>query len=1362
MDLNDPQLQAIIAAAASAAVSQYVRDNPAQPGPPGERGPPGTDGLDGGSAGQPRWNPSDVGFFNPMYEDKSAASGAPSMEHTPKETYFRDVHLFLEHARDVASLKGDELVRTNLWTCLKGPALEWWLAELSENDKRLAKLGNKLDEWERMLIDRFKSPTNVAIDSLLKEKYTLRDAANRREPREYAQRILRASKDAKFTDVRNQLDVIYNGLDSELRRDIRRPKDGTTLQDFLSDLDDFKHDWWTYASRHGGGKNTGTGIGSGISSSGSATQANRQPRFDNRGNYAQSQFRQQGFGFGQQPYYGGRPFQPYYSQQQSFPRQFNGSNAYSNQNQQPGQYAQQSNPPRQGLPAPRQPLQITESSSGSTNRSSNQQNPRSGSNFGKQGNRGGGFFSSQRQQGTAYQAESNNESEAGESESPSQNENEVPEENREPDNYYADEELDYYQPRPEDESAGYFAGTDPGVKSRNPAGHQCRHCLTMFSSKNELHKHLGNSGKGRRANASSCPGHPSKEPEAYSQEPEAYPTHPFPEAKVIKSSVDSVSEVGTGQAFRQYHYAMAAIKLKLENDADNGCLDTGCSVSLMDRSWLVKANPELSVKTMASPITVRGLGSNRHQTSEYVVTPLLFPGNDNITAMTSPREIHIVDDLKANLLIGMDIMVPEKIDILASQAKADIGSCQTSVPIEVRTRGGRAVTHPVHVRKSIIIPPRSEAQIPVHHVTLPDRDFFFEPEQSQLSLYAHLVNASMTAVLAKNDSDQAVKVPRNLRLGTVQEADFDNCYHVTSGQEDVAELATRRPKKAHQESWIKRVFNKFVTGSAIAMLATGSAMTAAPAASMTSASIPEIAVTPAGTDTVLPNGVTIHGNSSAIQEVANEFPTLWEEGSFAKIPEPEWMRIPLKSDWEQYVPKTARVYPLGRDAREIVDKTFDKLHKQGRLSWTKESTPFSYPVFVVWKTMPDGTRKGRAVVDIRGLNAITRADVYPLPLQTDLISSVKDCRYISVIDCASFFYQWRVHWKDRHKLTVVSHRGQETFNVAVMGYKNSPAYVQRQIDRLLRRFRAFARAYVDDVVIYSKTLEEHVHHLREVFSLFMDSGISVNPSKAFLGYPSVQLLGQKVDSLGLWTAEDKLQAISKLSFPTTLSKLETYLGMTGWLRDYVAHYAAIAKPLQDRKTAMLSSSPRAGNERKTFALRSCLQESTNAELASFQALQKALSTPSFLVHFDEKEMLYIDLDASKDFGFGAMIYHVVGDVLKDAYPLRSKIRPILFLSRLLRDAETRYWPTELELAGIVWVLGKVRHMVESAPHTVVYTDHGAALGIAKQTTMTTSSTAKLNLRLIRASEYIQRFRSLEFRHKPGKQHIVPDALSRLS
>lgn len=147
---------------------------------------------------------------------------------------------------------------------------------------------------------------------------------------------------------------------------------------------------------------------------------------------------------------------------------------------------------------------------------------------------------------------------------------------------------------------------------------------------------------------------------------------------------------------------------------------------------------------------------------------------------------------------------------------------------------------------------------------------------------------------------------------------------------------------------------------------------------------------------------------------------------------------------------------------------------------------------------------------------------------------------------------------------------------------------------------------------------------------------------------------------------------------------------------------------------------------------------TTQEVSSFKVIQKVLSQLSSLTHFDEKEVLYINLDASKEWGFGAMIYHIVG-ILKGLYPDRNQVRPILFLSRLLKDAETRYWPTEIELAGLVWCLTKVRYLVESAPKTIVYTDHGAAVGISKQTSITTSSTTKTNLRIVRASEFIQRF-----------------------
>lgn len=207
------------------------------------------------------------------------------------------------------------------------------------------------------------------------------------------------------------------------------------------------------------------------------------------------------------------------------------------------------------------------------------------------------------------------------------------------------------------------------------------------------------------------------------------------------------------------------------------------------------------------------------------------------------------------------------------------------------------------------------------------------------------------------------------------------------------------------------------------------------------------------------------------------------------------------------------------------------------MEWNTESTPFTYPCFVVWRTLSDGTRKGRAVVDIRALNQIT------------------DAQYISTVDCSAFFHQWRVRPQHRHRLTVPSHYGQEMFNVAVMGFRNSVAYVQRQIDQLLRPCRAFARAYVDDIVIFSRTSKEHALHLTEVFEILVQRRITLSPKKSYICYPTIKLLGQKVDALGLATDEEKLRAITNLDFPRTLRQLETYLGLTGYLRQYIPMYA---------------------------------------------------------------------------------------------------------------------------------------------------------------------------------------------------------------
>ena len=333
-----------------------------------------------------------------------------------------------------------------------------------------------------------------------------------------------------------------------------------------------------------------------------------------------------------------------------------------------------------------------------------------------------------------------------------------------------------------------------------------------------------------------------------------------------------------------------------------------------------------------------------------------------------------------------------------------------------------------------------------------------------------------------------------------------------------------------------------------------------------------------------------------------------------------------------------------------------------------------------------------------------------------------------------------------------------------MGYRNLPAYVQQMIDQILRPFQTFARAYVDDIVIFSKSFEEHLEHLDQVFKTLSNYNICLAPEKSFLGYPSVALLGQRVDAFGLATSADKLAAIAQLAFPKTLRQLDHYLGLTGYLRQYVPYYAAVVRPLQQRKVALtqgLRLRLVKGNARKNAASRLGINMPTPKELNAFHHLQSMFSKPSILVHFSPKRLLYIDMDASKEVGVGAYAYHVTVEPTTKSPPKQKTIQPILFLSRELTGPEAQYWPTELEMSGLVWVVRKLRHLIEASEASViVFTDHSATCQIARQTSLNTVSIEKSNLKLVRSSEYLQRF-NLDIQHRSGISNVIPDSLSRL-
>ena len=398
----------------------------------------------------------------------------------------------------------------------------------------------------------------------------------------------------------------------------------------------------------------------------------------------------------------------------------------------------------------------------------------------------------------------------------------------------------------------------------------------------------------------------------------------------------------------------------------------------------------------------------------------------------------------------------------------------------------------------------------------------------------------------------------------------------------------------------------------------------------------------------------------------------------------------------------------------------EDLLKKGKIR--RSSSPYGAPLFFV-------RQKGgklRGVIDYRALNRITKRDSTPIPRTDEMFDRLGRARYFSKMDLKSGFHQIRVKASDVEKTAFTTKYGQFEFLVMPMGLCNAPASFQSLMNTIFHDcIDVFLVVYLDDLLIFSRTLDDHMKHLDIVLQRLQQHELYVGPSKCEFLKQDIEFLGLRVGTQGIKVGEDRIQEVKNWPTPKSLTEVRGFAGLLQFFRRFIRDFSKIAAPLTNLTKK-----------------NSGIHNWDNTCDAAFEKLKTALTTAPILVAPNWEKPFIGHIDACQ-ISVGGTLTQAADD---------GHERVVAYFSKRLSKTEQNYSANDRELLGLVYFLKRFRCYLEGSTFQIV-TDNQVLKHLFTK--------PNLSRREARYIDFLSQFNISKMTLKKGVIHVLGDALSRI-